>query len=661
MDLPTPTREESLRGDFIVTSPNAQEVYDPPLEARTVRARADMRFADDDHVQWPQPYSELYCHHMAIRTRPRDPANPLSIMWWMPDQSSFIPVQNGLLSGLGKLADDKLESFRSLMLDCASRWNTHWETGGKRADFRALYVAMKHAFVRLQDLATSFKEMMMGVVEFQRYYLELVAGLDYMEIYQPIMNGSAPPAAAVAPVLGVFTMQPSVVQWCWTAGIPVWFIRPRRSLPDDIILRSIQPLLTSAGSSSADPLLVPQRPSGSSGVSMSELEKMGTPLPSSLVQPTSPSSSASMRIPAQHSATAFHPQVPSIGRASSSSNNRFSPYQRSLRTSKTTGGQSSVGGAFKYHDARRGRSKFEEPTRPWVPPAIPVWHEALQSVNTDSVSLVSLQRRSSQDGRFIFPDPSLFCHIKDKEKALRYVFAWLFMRQAWIFRMSHSGSESLLSNQDWRYFFSALTSVAKTPVASSSATTFTGQQKSQLLASHFEKCVDVDGVVVNSMSTLPSPFWRGQPLSTDRPSHTAMQEVLWELYELNFRFELRALDHRAHASFVDDNERDDLVLKCFYSRKDLVASFVVGDLPLLNVGLAARSWSERVPYLCVLQDVMKTWVGEHPADMSIVLHREGGNRESAVLALERALARFYTQSFFNFFGRAASTPHRLPL
>ena len=55
-------------------------------------------------------------------------------------------------------------------------------------------------------------------------------------------------------------------------------------------------------------------------------------------------------------------------------------------------------------------------------------------------------------------------------------------------------------------------------------------------------CLDEAGLELVSGSD--QVFWREQELSAVvLPSFNVCQEILWELYELNFRFELLALHH----------------------------------------------------------------------------------------------------------------------
>jgi hypothetical protein len=81
-------------------------------------------------------------------------------------------------------------------------------------------------------------------------------------------------------------------------------------------------------------------------------------------------------------------------------------------------------------------------------------------------------------------------------------------------------------------------------------------------------------------------FWHEQELSTGvLPSFELCQEILWELYELNFRFELLALHHQAQLAVDNSPEHQDHMLTCFPGHGPLL----VADVSLANQGLAAPS------------------------------------------------------------------------
>ena len=213
--------------DYVCTTPNQTRIFLPSMKKTDFKLRADVRYGPDDPTLWPQPWVDNYCHLGAIPRKPDDPDDPLSIMWWDPTHDDFKPFGDGLVDGIGELSGSKLLSLRKMLSGMEGRIEDH-----KRAfpnpnkHFLMLVRAMQDSFARIDSLKTTFTEMRVSVAEFQRYYLELYGCLDYLEICAPRMNGVKPAADSVMNCIGAFTNIPLVVQHFYTAGLPVWFLRP---------------------------------------------------------------------------------------------------------------------------------------------------------------------------------------------------------------------------------------------------------------------------------------------------------------------------------------------------------------------------------------------------------------------------------------------------
>ena len=132
------------------------------------------------------------------------------------------------------------------------------------------------------------------------------------------------------------------------------------------------------------------------------------------------------------------------------------------------------------------------------------------------------------------------------------------------------------------------------------------------------------------------------------------QVVLWCLSELNFRFELLAL-HK-HAGLVDSD-----AVKCEEAVRDTLqlTSLQAVDADTSVKGFHSQDWRSRLPSLLQLATLMRVWSGDKPLpllqDKPLDEYTE---RDTGVL--EDAVARFYTDTFFIFFGCAAVIPTCLP-
>ncbi len=83
------------------------------------------------------------------------------------------------------------------------------------------------------------------VAAMQQYWLELVAGLDYMEIHQPVMNGKTQcnDSFDFNRLMGTFTLNLDVAEQHMKAGIPVYLVRPTKEFINQIILKAEKPII----------------------------------------------------------------------------------------------------------------------------------------------------------------------------------------------------------------------------------------------------------------------------------------------------------------------------------------------------------------------------------------------------------------------------------
>ena len=153
-----------------------------------------------------------------------------------------------------------------------------------------------------------------------------------------------------------------------------------------------------------------------------------------------------------------------------------------------------------------------------------------------------------------------------------------------IYRLTSSSlSARVLSNQNWR----TMLTYGETLVSSESQEQTRNARHRVDMRQLLGNCLDESGLEL--VAGTDHLFWREQELSTGTlPSTNICQEILWELYELNFRFELLALHRRAQLLVDDSPEQQVCVLACFPGHGPLL----VTDCSLANKGLAAPSISE---------------------------------------------------------------------
>lgn len=217
-------------GRSFITSPNYSIIYEPPLGGdRNVYLRDNYRFGPDDPLQWPQPFIPSFSHIITIRLPVRKSTDPLCIMWWIPQYSDFVPDWSGLIVGLGRLDYVWLSHLKKPCVELLERQ--------KRFTTRTEFVPVLSALLethlhRLEHLLTNFGTVLQLTRAVQRLYLELLALIDYLDIYQPWMCGTTAPPIKPDHVMGAFVKNLTHCEALVCAGIRVWLIRPSTEVPN---------------------------------------------------------------------------------------------------------------------------------------------------------------------------------------------------------------------------------------------------------------------------------------------------------------------------------------------------------------------------------------------------------------------------------------------
>ena len=98
-----------------------------------------------------------------------------------------------------------------------------------------------------------------------------------------------------------------------------------------------------------------------------------------------------------------------------------------------------------------------------------------------------------------------------------------------------------------------------------------------------------------------------------------------------------------------------MVLRCFPD-----VDLLVAHPGQANAGLQSLDWQLKLPYLLALKVLLRDWEGLKPTALESDSTSHDLYTELDAQQLEDGIARFYTQSFYHFFGRAATVPMRLP-
>lgn len=209
-----------------------------------------------------------------------------------------------------------------------------------------------------------------------------------------------------------------------------------------------------------------------------------------------------------------------------------------------------------------------------------------------------------------------------------------------------------LSNQSWRTFLAIDDAV---PGKEGTKAAYRRQEALDIILPN----PDMYPGVKKRSSSMGSIIWQGKGYpSGELPPENILREILWELYEVNFIHELQSLDRCACHNLDLSNpvqlfDRQIEISQCFPT-----SSFRHVPIPSENCRLADDDFDKRFRFVTALVFVMNSWKGAKPAMLEGDLSKLQLSPDAA-MELEKVVAKYYCQQFFNYFGRAAQVPHRL--
>lgn len=174
-----------------------------------------------------------------------------------------------------------------------------------------------------------------------------------------------------------------------------------------------------------------------------------------------------------------------------------------------------------------------------------------------------------------FPEPALFVSVKSPDSRKRYLTNWLTLRRSWIARVESERNLTAPGPKVWRTF---LNSSAADSIPQNSKTKAGGLRVEA--EQFFAQYIPARASGTSSAGNDDVSF-RGVSIAPDtltEPPVTFMQGILWELAELNFRYDLRALDQHYVGSLWQSDGR----------RNELFQSIFQAPIP-------GRSWDSAVP------------------------------------------------------------------
>ncbi|KAH6916340.1 hypothetical protein BKA70DRAFT_1092947 [Coprinopsis sp. MPI-PUGE-AT-0042] len=653
-------------GHYFITTPNAQYIPLPPLgHCREVWMRADFRYADDDPLQWPQPYNYMHPHLSVLRNPPirGDPFETLFI--------SPLDFGTRLVSGVIHRLD---LDFQRALESSVSSVQIHVEGYRERFDppyndndnnvFMAANL-MWNFMTRVKDLPMTRNELLRSVAETQRYARETMAYIDYYVDVKPRIDGLAQRPTAVANVVGAFVQDPLIAQELQAAGIPFWFIHPvsdvghvrvkelrKPRLPQPTLvfddakpkmpiifkgpatsLRRITEMrigsriathcsdVFSLAETPADAENYMYRPSASVRATRGPTEKIHCFLMSTTPMYVAPSTIAHIPIETL--------PLDTVSKLKPDQHKKMASIPRELPIAG--------GPAPGIHES---------------------WLKALSSISTSA-----FPEELPSDRGYILPDPNTFIDPGTKAVRTQLLHRYLQLRPTLIQRLGVTSSTVPIAvplpGRIWRQVLrldqstiaSALTPTSNSKVSKAAGECFRA-------AVFLSACVDATkATTTTTLATILSstPIFRGEEISPDALSDSGLaKQVLWELAELNFRIELGALNERLSRNLSPNETRPD-ILDCVCSTSAPRALLVI-DLQQAHQGLASADIRERLPQLIKLKQLFTCWKVTIPNQFSSDIQYTSTD---TISSLESTLYNFYALKFFEYFGRYPVVPRYL--
>ena len=281
-----------------------------------------------------------------------------------------------------------------------------------------------------------------------------------------------------------------------------------------------------------------------------------------------------------------------------------------------------------------------------------IWQQALLQVDTSSDRF--LYQIANSDKGYVVPEPAFMVGTQTPEKSKAMFRAWLQYRPILIFRLSFPSSPAQPKHgRSWSTIlakeYGFQTGKDQTPGSRA-------KERERLLAemkSFLGVTSDPDVEVSNSLELACSgAAWHGIPFENLQDEH--FEQILWELAEINFRFEFQALDRRARRN--TPFESLDVHSSLAACVPDLL--FAVPSLSVANHGLASLSPRERSHYLFAMARVMSKWRGVDPEGWIVQTEKLQWDPKQ-LQALENEVASLYAQLFHDCFRRAPVIFRRL--
>ncbi|KAJ7710872.1 hypothetical protein B0H17DRAFT_1224047 [Mycena rosella] len=398
--------------------------------------------AGDEYTQWPQQFSQRYCHLGAIRTPQGLPAE-WAILTWNPQSLDFVKQSSPTATeDLGKLHSVRCSALTAVVDKLRADYKRYTQILSEAqvpAAIRALVVSMDLAIQRLQTVPATEEEIFLAVRNLQQTLLELDAAITYMTVYKkrmesPALTNSTPPAGKL---MGAYTgdppYRPAVGHGRGTIlDTPIVTARsPETSLE---LARHAKHSVICSATNNTDEKVEAIHKVAHSVEWYQDPRGAARPGQKGRVAPERPHPYLDAR------------ERPTIRRFIIS---RVHPAQS---PSKAKAKSSRKAPAAEGSKQPQERNKFVALDRPEMPASIPAWERGQGFVDP----AWETQSRDPRDKHYVLPEPALLASPENAVTCRLRVYHFTLLKDALLYRLAHPTQRyEPLCSQEWRYVLSA--------------------------------------------------------------------------------------------------------------------------------------------------------------------------------------------------------------
>ncbi|KAG1781379.1 hypothetical protein EV702DRAFT_962911, partial [Suillus placidus] len=607
----------------VITTPNMKFIPQPfDNESDIIKARADGRYWALDPFQWPQMYDDLYARSFAI-PRQEAYADDASMMyaWFRPTFSSdFTPISPGNL--FGQLKTDIVGHLKRLYEKANTRVSKYKVAKLHKEDHIVGWAHAMHAVHERFQQAMAWRNIIIIIAEYQHRFLDIWVVLDYFEIIEPRMRFVDTTHKVDLKWMGCFTEDVAITTKVHTAGVPVWLIRDARLVNPNMNIVKVVSLTP------PDDLVI--------SMYHDPIKFFAQPFNIIIRGPNNRQRHEAAHQPYSNFEKLLVPK----------------PQVDQLVTRESLVGRARIDKG-KAKMTVSGRDKWSDIDHPYMPSMNSFFKLALEDANKDFLRIK--HPRDKMDDGYSLPDPGLFVNVLSPQSLVKYLANWLACRPTWIECVYGKRPRPLPRAQNWRDFL--ISQHAQEPSnMQMSGKTSKSKAATALL---FQKEV----LVLRALWAGPTNVhWRGKDIAIsmlDNPPADLARQIVYEICEQSFRYELLDLDEHLGCDARKDKEarkeRMELLHSIFPSKSLKVWD---RDLPQQNDGLNAPSFDAALPYFESFRKVLSAW--EHFPE-SLKQPFDATRHEHNIWKGMKECCLFYVQSYFDNTGRPPVVPHLLYL